>query len=235
MRSTWLCVSLLLLALTSAACADTRPPPPPPPPAAWDCFYDGSVLPTDPSLGANRWGSGDDVSLSSTDGNLLHLVNGQGNDLRFAKQFGMAAHTPFTFETRVSVVTGGAAFVIIVPGAGVSIGLQPGGVDVGTAPGVPRLYITDLTMFRTIRVAIDPQGQSYVWLGGQLLDHGVSSWDFPNCALAFQNYSYVASDSYWDYIGYSAAFLPVPEPSSLLALAGGIAGLGGLALRRKRR
>jgi len=36
-------------------------------------------------------------------------------------------------------------------------------------------------------------------------------------------------------MGNSLLPVPVPEPSSLLALAGGIAGLGGLALRRKRR
>jgi len=35
--------------------------------------------------------------------------------------------------------------------------------------------------------------------------------------------------------GFKFTLTAVPEPSSLLALAGGIAGLGGLALRRKRR
>jgi hypothetical protein len=34
--------------------------------------------------------------------------------------------------------------------------------------------------------------------------------------------------------GNSVLPVPVPEPSSILALAGGIAGLGGLALRRRR-
>lgn len=43
----------------------------------------------------------------------------------------------------------------------------------------------------------------------------------------------VTTDS-WSYNGYVSP-VPVPEPSSILALAGGIAGLGGLALRRRRR
>jgi len=43
------------------------------------------------------------------------------------------------------------------------------------------------------------------------------------------------AEAYWDYVAYSAAFLPIPEPSSLLALAGGVAGLGGFALRRRGR
>lgn len=34
---------------------------------------------------------------------------------------------------------------------------------------------------------------------------------------------------------FQAQFAPVPEPSSILALVGGLAGLGGFALRRRRR
>jgi hypothetical protein len=40
-------------------------------------------------------------------------------------------------------------------------------------------------------------------------------------------------DTYWQYVAYSKEFLPVPEPGSLIALAGGLAGIGAGALWRK--
>jgi len=57
-------------------------------------------------------------------------------------------------------------------------------------------------------------------------------WTTPPASLSLPFYG--TSDGLTGY-GFKFTLTAVPEPSSLPALAGGIAGLGGLALRRKRR
>jgi hypothetical protein len=56
-------------------------------------------------------------------------------------------------------------------------------------------------------------------------------WTNPNFSL---NLPYYATDNGLTGYGFKFTLSMVPEPSSILALVGGIAGLGGFALRRRR-
>lgn len=97
------------------------------------------------------------------------------------------------------------------------------------------VFYGNFTALPTIRMAYDGGTNVYAWVNNQ----PALSWTLSGSAgqngISFGTYiSTDAFDSYWQYVGYSKQFLPVPEPSSLLALASGIAGLGGFVLRRKR-
>lgn len=94
-------------------------------------------------------------------------------------------------------------------------------------------YLGDFTDFRTIRIACDTQQNGFAWVDGDL----ALSWTLP--ATGGQNgISFGASgsagpfDSYWQYVAYSKEYLPVPEPSSLVALGAVLVPLAGLVRRR---
>ena len=115
----------------------------------------------------------------------------------------------------------------------INLQMSPNQLQVQFYPGQANVYSSH------VRIPNHPHCDRPVALhlsGGQLLVSfgcmlpSTQWWD-----VYFASASGTASSSYWDYVAYSDAFLPVPEPSSMLALAGGIAGITAFALRRKRR
>jgi len=99
----------------------------------------------------------------------------------------------------------------------------------------PVSYYDDFTSFRTIRLACDGVSRACVWVD----DQPAFSWLYGTGGqdgINFGSYTYTsdaAFDSYWQYVAYSKAFLPVPEPSSLLALFASLAATGAIGIRRK--
>jgi hypothetical protein len=200
---------------------------------AWDYLYDGSVLPNDPSLGANQWYvyPGANISECSTDGNVLHIEGA-------ADFYKDALPGPITMESKVYVTgePGYSAFMAIgSPSFSTYAVLYPGYLQVYFDYGnEPVTYATDMTTFHTLRIAINAQGQSYVWLDQDLVVQGITHVGGQGFVDFGGSLRSELGQSHWDYVAYSASFEPVPEPSSILALVGGITGLGGFALRRRR-
>lgn len=225
MRPTISVVSALLLSLlVLPTCA-----------FAWDCFYDGSVLPTDPSLGTAKWEvfSGNDSSMCSSDGNLLHVVDASSDASAYFSRFAAPSSAPVTAEAKVRVASGSAGLSIRTSTYATHVSLFVDHIDVTFFPGTAVTYSADMSGFRTLRVATSAQGHSYVWLDGELLCQGLTSSGLQG-GLMFGSISYAGlSESYWDYVAYSNAFLPVPEPSALVALLAGLGGFG-FTLRRRR-
>ena len=94
----------------------------------------------------------------------------------------------------------------------------------------------DFTTFTTIRLGCDGQGNVYTWVDGQL---AISYYQSPSSGggqngISFgSDYRGGSFDSYWQYVAYSKEFLPIPEPSSLVALLAGLGGLGAMMRRRR--
>jgi len=200
---------------------------------AWDLCYDGSVLPNDPSLGTGTWSVpyGQDPSPCSSDGDILHIPASGMSYYRHAIPFG----APVTLEARFRV-TSAIAWRYAWLGAGTPSFMTSAELYTDKAVsyvyGGALTYPADLTLFHTLRIATASTGDSFLWLDGQLIAEGLA---LPGCQVGISFGSQPAVDSYWDYVAYSADFLPVPEPSSLAALGFAIAGLAMAAARRKRR
>jgi len=223
-RVCWTVVSILLATAPMASIA-----------ASWDLYYDGSVLPNDPSLGSNVWLAAGDTSVCSSDGSVLRILDRTDTHVAFHRS-AAPEHSPLTAEARVRVLSGNSALLYLgTPSYTPYLELYADRVEINFGYGVQQTCQTDLSQFRTIRMAIDASGKSYVWLDGALVAQGTSRPGGNQDYLMFGAPWSGASESYWDYVAYSAAFLPIPEPSSLLALAAGLAGIGGFALRRRRR
>ncbi len=219
--------------------------------AAWDVNYDGSVLPTDPSLGANAWQLHDyyapnDLSKTSAADGLLHIVDEWSDRLVFFTREGeyLAAGSSITVEARLSVLTGYYPHTDLSPvmfgvqvgrGSNAAVYLWPDRVG-ARYPGVNQFLTVpvDMTEFHTIRLALDSGSYFRIWLDNELLFASATTPGSRGTGLYFTSGvgAYATSDSYWDYVRYSKEYLPVPEPSGLLALAGGVSGM--LALSRRR-
>ncbi|HET6453420.1 MAG TPA: PEP-CTERM sorting domain-containing protein [Armatimonadota bacterium] len=203
---------------------------------AWDTFYDGSQLPTDEgwSLGGN------DISECSTDGNALRILDNRTDASAYFRKTVSAKGQPITSEARLMVAGASETDTVQMLVSNLSfstlLAFTPSQISVqfDWQEQSWLSFPADLSHYRTVRVATDSQGNSYVWLDGNLLTVGTTHVGGQG-SMYFGAIGYApTSESYWDYVAASPEFLPIPEPSSLLALAGGLIGLGGLALRRRR-
>ena len=203
---------------------------------AWDVIYDGSVMPNDPALGPCQWGTYmSDLSNCSSDGNDLHVSDQRTDAYAVFSRFAAPKDSPLTVEARVRVPNGdGTVLYAGTPTFYTLALLYSDRISVSFAPSPYATYTADLSLFRTIRIATDSQGQSYVWLDGDLLAQGLTSMGNQGDVLFGSISAAGVNESYWDYVAYSNDFLPVPEPASLLALAGGLAGVAIGAMRRRR-
>ena len=95
-------------------------------------------------------------------------------------------------------------------------------------------YDVDMSTFRTLRLAMDASKNVSLWVDGTpALSWQDTSRGGQNGVRFGSDSTTGTSDSYWGYVGYSEQLLPVPEPSSFLALLAGVGG-SGILLRRKK-
>ena len=204
---------------------------------AWDVSYQASsgVLPTGatPAWMLSPPGS---TMISVVSDGILHMQH-SSTDLPgyyTREQMTIGAGIPITLETRMRVTEASNN----APG----ITIQTGSIFVGLYIYPDHIvnngmsFSGDFSTFRTIRLACDAQGNVYTWVDGQLaLSYYQSTSGGGQNGIAFgSNYREGSFDSYWQYVAYSKAFVPVPEPSSLLALSCPILGLAGAVIKRKR-
>lgn len=202
---------------------------------AWSVEYSAStgLLPVAASPAWQTQASG--TTTSDVGEGVLHINSDGGGYLREGDAIG--AGVPVTVETRMRVLSD-------VHGAWLSIGTYSGvtGISVyanrivtGGIYGQPLTLWGDFTAFHTIRLAYDGAARGYLWVDDQLaLPLGAEPWPWatgPPDGVRFGSY---LNDSYWQYVAYSKEFLPLPEPSSLLAILAGLGGLGMVIRRRSR-
>ena len=79
---------------------------------AWDYVYDGSVLPSDPSLGPDRWvvggvGSSTEsiLAMCTTDGDALRIRDTSSDGYVYFFRDAPPAFTPVTMKSRVRVTS----------------------------------------------------------------------------------------------------------------------------------
>jgi len=216
------------------------------PACAWDYTYAASMLPWSLPLSSGGWEAiGVDTSNASCSDGVLHLWDATSSASVNLERPGTA---PTTMEVSVKVLNAapsvsepecsGAAFGLDLEGAAVNLWTDhisgeyrdpSNGDSIATWSSA-----LDLTQFHTIRLAVTST-TFWVWADGSQVFSG-------DVVGGGQQYLYfggpdlpdATSDTYWQYVDYSNSFVPVPEPSSLLALVCGIAGVGGIALRRRR-
>jgi len=119
---------------------------------------------------------------------------------------------------------------------------------------MPKYGATSVTSFTCSKpnwgASLSTRGDLGVWSIGAALSSGIVSGEHATLTLITPasvptSYTYKSPfdvyPSNWQWgtytqleFGSQLLPVPVPEPSSILALAGGVAGLGGLALRRRR-
>jgi hypothetical protein len=202
---------------------------------AWDVVYSGSVLPDDPSLGTDQWiaFSYNDPSTFSTDGHVLRMdVPSANPPVSGFHRYAIPAHRPITMEARVRVTDGVAGFWAGTGSYCVFVTLFLDHIHAAALGGsISADYSADLSAFRTVRIATNSQGLSFVWLDGDLVMRDTTTRAGNNTDLSFHTYG--PSVSYWDYVAYSQEFLPVPEPSSVAAILAGVGGLGAMVKRRR--
>jgi hypothetical protein len=192
---------------------------------AWDCLYDGSVMPNDPWLGRSAWTATGDLSGCSSDGSVLKVA---GTFVSFSRS-AAPAKSPLTLEARLRVAQGSrAALYAGTPSRAVEADLYSDRVVLYLPTTVT--YYADLTCFRTLTIAVAGEGgyyASYVWLDGLLVAQGTAGYG--NSPNAIFGLPWGSGVSYWDYVAYS-----IPEPSCFLAVVAALAGSGAMVRRRRR-
>ena len=204
---------------------------------AWDVFYDAGsgALPSgvQPSWKSSiRNGDAADVSEG-----VLHISHNNGTGYFCREPWSIEAGVPVTVEARMRVENASVSSPVIsiqTKGGVALISVCSDRIDAyDWIAGQGVYYNGDFTTFHTIRIAYDGARRAYAWVDGL----AAFSWGVSGAGqdgVSFGSPLPIGShDSYWQYVGYSKAFVPVPEPSSLAALGGGMMGL--LALRRRRR
>lgn len=192
---------------------------------AWDLVYDGSVLPNDPSLGTSRWvvgGIGNGLSMCSTDGDLLYIDDALPDVYVYFMRDAPPPLTPFTMESRVRVADESEQPASMGIGAfsfSVGVAIYPSYLQVCSGYEIPVTYWADMSIFRTLRVAVNAGGEFYVWLDQALVAQGTSNASGQGIITFGSKAREGLSRSYWDYVAYSASFVPVPEPSTLFSLS----------------
>ena len=199
---------------------------------AWDVEYDASngLLPT---AASPAWQS-DGGTATILDGALYINSGGEGYS---RESDAIGAGVPVTMETRMRVLSSahGAWLSIGTYGGATGIGIYSDRIVTGDVLNEPLVFLADFTVFHTIRLAYDGTAKGYLWVDNQLaLSLGAEPWPWtlgPPDGVRFGSHS---CDSYWQYVVYSKEFLPVPEPSSLLAFGFALAWVGiGVVQRRK--
>jgi hypothetical protein len=204
---------------------------------AWEVEYNAStgLLPiaASPAWQFQNYGA----TTTVLDGVLWINSSGSGANYR-REEASIAADVPVTIETKMCVlpsISGAANLTIGTYSNYVGISIFHDRIVASDRYYQSHIFWQDFTTFHTVRLAFDGTNEAYVWVDNQL----AMSWDADYWSLAtgepvgvrFGSHSSISN---WQYVNYSKDFAPVPEPSSIFALVGGIAGLGGFALRRRR-
>jgi hypothetical protein len=202
---------------------------------AWDYVYDGSVLPSE----LEGWSVIGDLSMASSDGDCLSIVDNSPIEAVSFSHFSAKAGEPFTVEARLKVIKGDGTLLIIgSPSYDMVVGFWPHNIGIAWS-GRESLQSLEMMDFATIRVSVAPEGnlfRAWVWANGSLIGNNYVVKDIPRDCFTFgSGFDAGCSESYWDYVACSNAFVPVPEPSSLAALGFGILPFVGVALRRRHR
>ena len=205
---------------------------------AWDVRYDATsgLLPTVASPSWNVFYRTDPTPAIV--GNALRMQHLAGGAyLHYGREQAIVAGVPITLETRMHVTSDSVgAPHISIQTLGCLAYVQIYADHLNTWElGRPITFASDLTTFRTIRLAYDGVSRAYVWVDDQPAFSWVCGTGGQD-GINFGSYTYIgdaAFDSYWQYVAYSKEFLPVPEPSSLLVLAVSLAGIGAAVVRRR--
>ncbi len=180
---------------------------------AWDVYYDSSVMPNDPSLGSESWCSAGSLSNSSVQDGVLHLATQDTTTaVYFSRDWALGGGTPITLETCVMVDSGTGA-APSTPPALIQVENNSGHVSLGVYTN----HITvdssaqsvDMTSFHVIRIALQADNTYQVWLDGNQVFSGTATMTCQS-GMAFGSYPLPGGtlDSYWDYVGYSLAYIP---------------------------
>ena len=217
---------------------------------AWDLTYDGDVLPTDPALGPGSWAlnvysAPGVVSDSSTTGGVLHLSDQRTDQAALFFRDDVPPNSPVTIEARLRVTSADGAYIALVEplrfgGSLAFVGIWPDRVGVRyRGNNYFDFYSVDMTQFHVVRLAIEENPWPYrvpaftVWVDGvQVFSGSAPGTTGGSVHFGTNLIKEFTSESYWDYVRYSREYVPVPEPSGLLALTSGLTGL--LAMRRRR-
>mgnify|MGYP000870770533 CR=1 FL=1 len=219
--------------------------------AAWDVTYEGSAIPNDPTLGSDAWvldelTSGDLSNTTALNGVLNIVDTWADRGVRFLREGQSVSEAgALTIEARFKVTAagGGQYLDYLAPVAlGGTVGAATAFVGVwpdrvGALYGSANLFdchFADMTQYHTLRIALaggTSGGHFIVWLDDVQVLGGAGSRQGGGVFFGTAQPP-LTSESYWDYVRYSRDYLPVPEPSGLLALAGGMSGM--LALSRRR-